>query len=137
MSKYAIGVDYGTESARALIVDVKDGTEIAEHVMAYPHGVVTEYLPNSNVKLEPDTALQHPQDYIEVLKKTVFEAMKKSGVSAHNVVGIGIDFTTCTMLPVDMNLQPLCLQDAYKDNGCSAGYKFSDFLVHKRCNCRD
>ncbi|HOJ11850.1 MAG TPA: ribulokinase [Clostridiales bacterium] len=108
--KYAIGVDFGTQSGRALIVDVSSGEEIADDVMEYPHGVMDEYLPDKNTKLEHDWALQHPQDYLNVLKTTIRNVLSKSGISNEDVIGLGVDFTACTMLPVDSNGEPLCLR---------------------------
>jgi L-ribulokinase len=108
--KYAIGIDYGTESGRALLVDVATGEEIAMHVTSYRHGVIDEALPNSSVRLEHDWALQHPDDYLEVLRRSVPEVLRLSGVSPDHVIGIGIDFTACTMLPIDESGMPLCLK---------------------------
>lgn len=111
--KYVIGIDYGTESGRAVLVDL-EGNEIADHVTPYPHGVIDEVLPESNVKLEPDWALQHPRDYIEVLATAVPAVLQKSGVNPTDVIGIGIDFTACTMLPVDAFGEPLCFKPDLK-----------------------
>src|SRR5688500_16715042 len=105
--KYALGIDFGTESGRALLVDVADGREIATAVHAYGNGVIDERLPQSNVRLEPDWALQDPDDYIEVLKRTVPAVLAESGVDPADVIGIGIDFTACTMLPVLADGTPL------------------------------
>lgn len=114
--KYAIGVDYGTQSGRAVLVDLSNGAEVAEHVTPYTHHVIDEKLPVSGIKLEHDWALQHPLDYIEVLELSVPAVMKESGIHAADVIGLGIDFTACTMLPIDEEGAPLCVQDAYKDN---------------------
>jgi L-ribulokinase len=114
--KYAIGIDYGTESGRAVLVDLTDGTEVAEHVTPYPHGVIDEALPGSGVKLEMDWALQHPGDYVEVLRRSVPAVIRQSGVDPRDVIGIGIDFTACTMLPVDENGEPLCFDPQWRDN---------------------
>lgn len=111
--KYVIGIDYGTESGRAVLVDL-EGKEVADHVTPYPHGVIDEVLPESNILLEPDWALQHPSDYIEVLATSVPAVLQKSGVSPADVIGIGIDFTACTMLPVDASGEPLCLKQEFK-----------------------
>jgi L-ribulokinase len=114
--KYAIGVDYGTESGRAVLVDLSDGTEVADHVTPYPHNVIDEQLPGSGIKLEYDWALQHPGDYIEVLKRSVPAVMKASGVDPSDVIGLGIDFTACTMLPIDAQGEPLCFDPELADN---------------------
>jgi L-ribulokinase len=114
--KYAIGVDYGTESGRALLVDLSNGAEVATHVTPYPHNVIDETLPGSGRKLEPDWALQHPADYIEVLKRSVPAVIKEAGIDPADVIGLGIDFTACTMLPIDANGAPLCFDEELKDN---------------------
>lgn len=114
--KYAIGVDYGTESGRAVLVNLTNGDEIATHVTPYRHGVIDEILPVNGLKLGMDWALEHPSDYIEVLTNSVPAVMKESGISPEEVIGIGIDFTACTMLPIDELGTPLCLKEDYKDN---------------------
>jgi L-ribulokinase len=113
---YTIGIDFGTESGRALLVDVRDGRELATAVFAYPHGVIDQHLPHSQKPLPPDWALQHPGDYVEVVKQTIPAVLKQSGVNPQEVVGIGIDFTACTMMPTKADGTPLCLLDEYKDN---------------------
>ena len=116
MAKYSIGVDYGTQSGRAVLVDVETGKEIASAVKVYTHGVMDEYLPDGTTKLGPDWALEHPNDYLEVLQITVPAVLKEAGVSAEDVIGLGIDFTACTMLPIDKNGDPLCFSEKYKSN---------------------
>jgi L-ribulokinase len=113
---YTIGIDYGTESGRAVLVDTRDGREVATAVHAYGNGVIDEALPGSSTSLPPDWALQDPLDYIEVLKQTIPAVLKESGVKPEEVVGIGIDFTACTMLPVKADGTPLRVMDAFKDN---------------------
>lgn len=108
MAKYAIGVDYGTESGRAVLVDVKDGRELATDVFKYTNGVIDEKLPGTNIRLDPDFALQDPNDYIEVLKRTIPAVMKESKVDPKDVIGVGIDFTACTMMPTKKDGTPLC-----------------------------
>lgn len=107
--KYTIGVDFGTESGRALLVEVDSGREVATAVYPYLHGVIDEKLPESGVRLEPDWALQDPEDYIRVFQNAVPQVLKESGVNTADVIGIGIDFTACTMLPVKADGTPLCL----------------------------
>lgn len=111
--KYAIGVDYGTQSGRAVLVDVSEGTVIAQSTKMYTHGVMEEYLPD-NTKLKPDWAVEHPADYLEVLELTIPAVLKESGVKPQDVVGMSIDFTACTMLPVDQEGMPLCFQEELK-----------------------
>ena len=113
-TKYAIGVDFGTESGRALLVDVADGREIATAVHPYPDGVIDRALPGSGVKLEHDWALQNPDDYLDVLKTTVPAVLADSGVDPADVIGMGIDFTACTMLPTKADGTPLCRLDDYR-----------------------
>jgi L-ribulokinase len=114
-SKYAIGIDFGTESGRALLVDVADGREVATAVHAYANGVIDERLPESGVRLEPDWALQDPNDYLEVFRHAVPAVLKQSGVDPGDVIGVGIDFTACTMLPTKADGTPLCFLPEYRD----------------------
>ncbi len=112
--RYVIGVDFGTGSGRALLVDVATGEEIATAVHAYANGVIDEKLPESGVRLEPDWALQDPNDYIEVLKHAVPAVLKQSGVDPSDVIGIATDFTACTILPVQADGTPLCFLPEYR-----------------------
>ncbi|NLO45597.1 MAG: ribulokinase [Clostridiales bacterium] len=114
MSKYAIGIDYGTLSGRALLVDVKTGAELATSVYDYPHSVMDTSLPSGKA-LKADWALQHPRDYIDVLAHTIPAVIEESGVDARDIIGIGIDFTACTILPTLKDGTPLCFLDKYSD----------------------
>ncbi|MBW8349511.1 ribulokinase [Bacillus sp. IITD106] len=116
MTKYSIGVDFGTQSGRAVLVEVGSGREVATAVKEYTHGVMDEFLPDGITKLEDDWALQHPNDYLEVLEITIPQVLKESGVSADDVIGIGIDFTACTVLPIKADGTPLCMMDEFKDH---------------------
>jgi L-ribulokinase len=116
MAKYTIGVDFGTESGRALLVDVADGREAATAVHPYANGVIDERLPDSGVRLEPDWALQDPNDYIEVFKRAIPAVMKESGVKPEDVIGLGIDFTACTMLPTKADGTPLCFLPEWRSH---------------------
>ncbi len=111
---YAIGLDFGTLSGRAVLVDARDGGEIAEAVFDYPHGVMDEQLP-SGIKLPPDWALQHPQDYLDVFAYTVPAVLRESGVAPADVIGIGIDFTASSPMPTTADGKPLCFLDEFKD----------------------
>lgn len=115
-TKYTLGIDFGTLSARALLVDIVSGQEIATTLFEYPHGVMDTFLPDGKTKLMPDFALQHPQDYIDAIKFTINEIIDKTGIRNDDIIGICSDFTECTMLPVDKNGIPLCFQDQYRNN---------------------
>lgn len=112
--KVALGLDYGTESARALLVDVQTGEEISSAVANYPHGVKDRELPGG-ITLEPETALQHPLDYLAVLEKIVPAVMKQGGIKAEQIIGIGTDFTASTVLPVLEDGTPLCALNEFKN----------------------
>jgi L-ribulokinase len=116
MTKYAIGIDYGTESARALLVDIGNGEEIATAVHPYKDGVIDEVLPGTDIRLPPDFALQNPADYLEALRVTVPAVLKEAHVKAEDVIGIGTDFTACTMLPTDAQGVPLCMKPEWRNN---------------------
>ncbi|MDI9259668.1 ribulokinase [Alicyclobacillus sendaiensis] len=114
MSKYTIGVDFGTQSGRAVLVEVGTGRELATAVKAYTHGVMDEYLPDGVTRLEPDWALQHPRDYLEVLEETIPQLLRESGVRPEDVIGLGVDFTSCTMLPIRADGTPLCFEPRFE-----------------------
>lgn len=114
--KYSIGMDFGTQSGRAVLVEVDTGQEVMNAVTPYKDGVIDECLPNSSVKLGNDWALQNPSDYIDVLSTAVPKIIKQSGVSPDDIIGIGIDFTACTILPVDEKGNALCQLEQYRDN---------------------
>jgi L-ribulokinase len=105
---YAIGYDFGSESGRAVLVDVRDGREVAQAVHPYTHMVMDQRLPDGT-KLGHDWALQHPADYLEVLEVTTRQILKDSGIEPGQVIGIGTDFTACTVLPTTADGTPLCL----------------------------
>jgi L-ribulokinase len=115
MSKYTIGVDFGTETGRAVLVDVSNGKEVATAVYPYSNGVIDKKLPATDIRLEPDWALQDPQDYIRTFQNAIPAVLKQSGVDSADVIGIGIDFTACTMLPVKTDGTPLCFLPESRD----------------------
>ncbi|MCT4596611.1 MAG: ribulokinase [Vallitalea sp.] len=116
MGKYTIGIDYGTQSGRAVIIDVSNGNEVASHVTPYRDHVIDEKLPHKDIKLEQDWALQNPDDYVDVLVSSVPKAMEIAGINKDDVIGIGVDFTSCTMMPVNKDGKVLCQLDEYRDN---------------------
>ena len=109
--KYAIGVDFGTESGRAVLVEVATGREVATSVYTYENRVIDEFLPveGDPVRLEPEWALQDPQDYIRTFQNTIPAVLKESQIDPVDVIGVGIDFTACTMMPVKKDGTPLCV----------------------------
>jgi L-ribulokinase len=114
--RYAIGVDFGTESARAVLIDIADGSERGVEVHPYRHGVIDEHLPapDEDVLLGPDWALQDPDDYLETFRSAVRRLVAGNGVDPAQVIGIGIDFTACTMLPTTADGTPLCFLDEHR-----------------------
>jgi len=109
---YAIGLDFGTLSVRALLVETATGRIVATAVSPYRHGVIDEKLPHGGA-LGPDWALQHPQDWLDGLTAVTREVLTHVANPA-DVVGIGMDFTSCTVLPVDAAGTPLCQLDAWQ-----------------------
>ncbi len=107
-----IGIDYGTLSGRAVVVRVSDGQELGSAVHPYPHAVLDSALPTGQ-PLPPEWALQVPADYLEVLQVAVPEALRVSGVDAADVIGIGTDFTACTMVATLADGTPLCDVSAF------------------------
>jgi L-ribulokinase len=114
--RYTIGIDFGTESGRAVVVRVSDGKELAGAVTPYPDGVIDQALPGGRVRLGDGWALQNPDDYLHVFKTAVPQAVKKAGIDPAGVIGIGIDFTACTMLPTLSDGTPLCTLPEFRDN---------------------
>jgi L-ribulokinase len=114
--KYTVGVDFGTESGRAVLVDVAHGKELATAVYTYRNGVIAETLPRTRIRLAPDWALQDPGDYIRTFKRTVPAVLKQSGIDPSDVIAIGIDFTACTMMPVTADGTPLCALSEFRRN---------------------
>ena len=105
---YVVGVDFGTLSGRALVVRVSDGAELGSAVCQYPHGVMDAKVAATGDPLPPDWALQDPEDYREVLRQAVPGAVRAAGIDPARVIGIGTDFTACTVLPVLRDGTPLC-----------------------------
>jgi len=124
--KYTIGLDYGTNSVRALIVNVANGAEVAAAVWTYAHGTQGVVLAR-----DPNLARQHPADYLtgaEVTIKQALAAAKKNvkGFSPAQVIGIGVDTTGSTPLPVDKNGQPLVFQKKFANNPAALAWLWKD-----------
>ena len=114
MKRYTVGVDFGTLSGRALILDAQTGETLSSAVMEYPHGVMDTTLPDGT-RVPLQSAFQHPSDYLAVLKNTIGEALRSAGIDAGEIAGIGIDFTSCTLVALGDDRMPLCLQDRFKN----------------------
>ena len=113
MKKYSIGIDYGTLSARALLIDLERGAEAYQGEFVYPHAILkSDFF--DRIALEKEAALQHPQDYLDALTYLVGEILKQ--VSPDEIAGIGFDFTSCTVLPLTAEGAPLCFLDEFKNN---------------------
>src|SRR4051812_29001784 len=98
--QHVVGIDFGTLSARALVVRVADGAELAFAEHRYAHGVIDRALPFSGERLPAQWALQDPADYVAALGDAVPAAVAAAGIAPSSVVGIATDFTASTPLPV-------------------------------------
>ncbi len=116
MKKYTIGIDFGTLSARAVLAEVETGKVICDAVHNYAHGVIDSTLPLTGAALPPDFALQDPADYIEAFRNTICSVIKDSRVDPADIIGIGIDFTCCTLIPVKADMTPLCFDPEFREN---------------------
>lgn len=112
MAEYTIGLDYGTLSVRALLLDTASGKEKYVSAFDYPHGVMEAELPTGE-GLPKGSALQQPQDYLDGLLYTVNDVMRNAGVAPEEIVGIGIDATGSTLLPVNAEVVPLCFTEKF------------------------
>jgi L-ribulokinase len=108
----SLGLDFGTLSVRALVVAL-DGRELGSAVAEYPHGQIVANLPGKPAALPPDFALQHPQDWLDAASAATRAAMAAAG--SPELAGIGVDFTSCTMLPTLSDGTPLCRLDRFRD----------------------
>lgn len=106
-NRFSIGLDFGTESARAVLVELQTGAVAATAVAAYADGVIDSFLPGSTVPLPPDWALQNPADWMVAVERLIPDVLSGGGVDAEAVAGVGVDFTSCTILPTDNKGTPL------------------------------
>jgi L-ribulokinase len=112
---YVVGIDFGTLSARALVVRARDGAEMGTAVSEYPHAVMERALASSDAELPPQWALQDPSDYVEALRRAVPAAVGAAGIRPEEVVGIATDFTASSPLPVLADGTPLCHVPGFED----------------------
>jgi L-ribulokinase len=127
MARYVIGLDFGTNSCRSLIADIEDGREVAGHVFPYPSGRDGVILDSA----DPNLARQDPADYLLAIEVAVKEALKKAKTadphfSASDVIGIGVDTTGSSPMPVDANGQPLCFNEKHRDNPAAMVWLWKD-----------
>lgn len=113
--KYTIGLDFGTLSGRGILVRCSDGKVLASAVKEYAHGTMDRFLPDKKTILPVSWCLEYPADYLDVIDTVVPQLLCDSGVDKEEVVGIGIDFTACTILPIDKNAVPLCEKKEFKN----------------------
>lgn len=109
----SLGLDFGTESVRAILIDTQ-GNQRGLATSDYPYGQIIDTLPGDDESLPPRYALQDPSDWIESAIAATRSAITQAGVSANEIVGIGVDFTSCTMLPTTIDGVPLCKLDSFK-----------------------
>lgn len=115
--KYIVGIDFGTLSGRAVVVDAADGKQLGTHVTEYPHGVMDRTLTaGDNQVLPPEFALQNPADYVKVLAESVPGAIKDAGIDPADIVGIGVDATSATVFFTDKEGTPLCEKPGFENN---------------------
>jgi L-ribulokinase len=127
MGKYVVGLDFGTNSCRSLIVDVTNGKELATHVFPYPSGKDGVILDPA----DPNLARQNPADYLQGFEVSVKEALKKAETiepkfSPDDVIGIGVDTTGSSPMPVDASGQALCFDAKYKGNPAAMVWLWKD-----------
>ncbi|MCW8849550.1 MAG: ribulokinase [Melioribacteraceae bacterium] len=127
MTKYAIGLDYGTNSCRSVIVDLSNGDELANHVFPYPTGDAGVIVDSS----DPNLARQNPADYVQGIEVTITEAIQKAKILSPefdpiNIIGIGVDTTGSSPLPVDKDGIPLCFNEKYKNNKAAYVWLWKD-----------
>ncbi len=131
MSQYSIGLDYGTSSVRGLLVDVQSGEELASSVFPYPHGKAGILLDER----DPDVARQHPQDYLDGAQSVIKGILEQAAeaypaFTPDQVIGIGVDTTGSTPMPVDAVGAPLALKLEYEGNLAAMVYLWKDHTAH-------
>ncbi len=131
MNKYAIGLDFGTNSCRCVIVGLRDGEELASSVFNYPTGINGILLDRSN----PDVARQNPQDYIDGIAALVPAAIRKAkkarpSFDPATVIGIGVDTTGSTPIPVTEDGTPLAFLPRFRNNLDAAAWLWKDHTSH-------
>ncbi len=132
MGKFAIGLDFGTNSCRSVIVDIADGAELATHVFAYPSGEAGVISDPAN----PNLARQNPADYLQGIEAAITGAIKKATAASHDfspdkIVGIGVDTTGSSPVPVDSEGVPLCFLPKFKDEPAAMVWLWKDHTSYR------
>lgn len=115
MSKYVFGFDFGTLSCRGVAINLDDGRVVATAEKKYAHGVISRKMYHKNISLKPGWYLQDPEDWIDCISSVSNYMLQQSGIYPEEVVAIGTDFTSCTLLPVTEDGTPLCLLSRFRD----------------------
>jgi hypothetical protein len=129
---YAIGLDFGTNSVRAVVIDVADGRQLSSAMWSYSRGTAGVMLEPTS----PDLARQHPADYLAGIEVTVRQALEHeaadagAGFSPRHVIGIGVDTTGSTPLPLDANGVALALLPKYAENPDAMAWLWKDHTAH-------
>jgi len=131
LKKYSVGLDFGTNSCRSLIVDLNDGRELATHVFHYPSGKDGVIVDPAN----PNLARQNPADYLTGIEVTVTEAIHKAlrldpQFSPEAIIGIGVDTTGSSPMPVDAAGNPLCFHEEFQHNPAAMVWLWKDHTSH-------
>lgn len=132
MPRYAIGLDFGTNSCRSLLVEVSSGRELADHVFNYPsgkNGVIED-------AAEPHLARQNPADYVEGIRQTIRGAIRKAQMAdrefdPQSIIGIGVDTTGSSPMPVDKSGQALCFHDEYRQDPAAMVWLWKDHTSYR------
>ncbi|HPP67366.1 MAG TPA: FGGY family carbohydrate kinase, partial [bacterium] len=125
MKRYSLGLDYGTNSMRAVIVELSTGREVVEMVENYPSGIDGIIIDPSN----PHLARQNPADYmvcLEKIGKKLKIAMRENAIQPEDIIGIGVDTTGSTPIPVDENFMPVCFKKEFKTNKNAMAWLWKD-----------
>ena len=107
-----MGLDFGTLSVRAVVVDAVEGKTVSEAVCEYAHGVMDSTFLDGT-PLKPKSALQHPKDYLDSMYSAINESLASARLSSDNIAAVGVDFTGSTVLPIYKDGTPLCFDEKY------------------------
>ncbi len=131
MTKFAIGLDFGTQSVRSAIIDINNGEEIFASIYKYKSGVIDTSLPDSDINLPLDSAMQDPKDYEDGLVYTIKQILNNTKVNKRDIIGLGIDFTSCTMMPIKLDSTPLCFIKKFRNDPNSWVKLWKHHAAHK------